>query len=199
MANANTPRGLIPVKRAYGSPAIGAPRTYWTPSTDGTALFYGDPVKLVTDSSDTGGIQTVTRAAAGDVILGVFVGLAMTGGDGSTNSGLTRDTPTYRAASTATYVLVCDDPDVLFEVQEDGAGGVMTVGAVGRNADIIVAAGSTATGYSGTMLDSSDLKTGSAQLRIIEPVRRPDNDPTALYAKWLVMILEHQMRTATGI
>ncbi len=156
----------------------------------------GDIVKFVTDASDANGIQTVTRATAGDLNnLGVMVGLA-TAGDPAI--AVTRDMPVYRAASTAAYILVEDNPDVLFEAQEDGVGGVMTVGAVGRNANYIVGTGSTATGYSGTMIDSSDLGTGTANLRIIAPVIRADNDPTLAYAKWLVMILEHQMRYATG-
>jgi len=196
MANTNMPRGLTPVRHRNGAPYNGAFNVYFVPASDGTALYVGDPVKFVTDASDAGGIQTVTAASAGNVLLGAVVGL-VTAGD--IPVAVTRDTLMYRAASTAAYVLVADNPDLLFEIQEDGVGGVMTVGAVGRNADIVSGSGNTVTGRSGWQLDSSTLGTGTAQCRIVAPVQRPDNDPTADYAKWLVFILEHAFLTATGV
>jgi hypothetical protein len=196
MANTNIARGLVPVRHRNGAPYNGAYNVYYVPASDGTALYVGDPVKFVTDSSDAGGIQTVTAASAGNPLLGAVVGL-VTAGD--VPIAVTRDSLMYRAASTAAYVLVADDPTILFEIQEDGDGGVMTVGAVGRNADLVSGTGNTNTGRSGWQLDSSTLGTGSAQVRIVAPVQRPDNDPTSAYAKWLVYILEHAMLTATGV
>ncbi len=199
MANPNAPRGLKPVAHANGAPYTGAGRVYYVPSTYGTALYIGDPVIIVTDSSDANGIQTVQLASAGGgaYTIGPVVAVANSP-DGLV--AVTRDSNIYHPASTAGYVLVADDPDLLFEIQEDSAGGVMTVGAAGRNADLVSGTGSTSTGLSGWMLDSSTLQTtNTLQLRIVEPVKRPDNDPTLDYAKWLVRINLHSMRNLTGV
>lgn len=199
MANANIARGLIPVRHRNGAPYTGAARMYHVPASYATALFVGDPVIIVTDASDANGIATVQRATAagGAYTIGPIVGMA-SGGDPPTVH--TQDKNTYRPASTLGYVLVADDPDLLFEMQEDSVGGVMTVGAAGRNADFIAGTGSTTSGYSGFMIDSSTLATtNTLQLRIVEAVKRADNDPTLDYAKWLVSINLHSMRNATGV
>jgi hypothetical protein len=200
MANADIPRGLVPVRYRSGAPYNGAANVYYVPSTYGTALYIGDPVVTVTDSSDANGVQTVAiGAAAGTAvgILGPIVSLAFFDG-----SPVLRDSGRYHAASTAGYVLVADDPDLLFEIQEDGAGGAMGVGAVGRNAQLVAGTGSAITGWSGWQLDSSELATTSThQLRIVAPVLRADNDPTLTKAKWLVSINHgrHSFNDADGI
>lgn len=199
MANANLARGLVPVRHMSGAPYNGAANVYYVPSTYGTALYKGDPVIHVTDASDANGIPTVQRASAagGAYMVGVMVGV-VSGGD-PVIAALAHDVQ-YHAASTAGYILVADDPDLLFEIQEDSVGGVMTVGAAGRNADLIAGNGVAATGISGWMLDSSTLQTtNSLQLRIRQPVIRPDNDPTLDYAKWLVNINLHSVRNLTGV
>jgi hypothetical protein len=53
----------------------------------------------------------VARAATGDVMVGVCTGVLP----------VTRDSTVYRAASTQRVIMVCDDPQVLFEVQESPA------------------------------------------------------------------------------
>lgn len=154
MANANIARGLIPVRYRSGQAWSGAANLYYVPSTYGTALFIGDPVIIVTDSSDAQGVQTVQRATAagGAYTIGPITAMASAGNPMVT---VTRDMPRYHLASTAQYVLVADDPDLLFEIQEDSVGGVMTVGAAGRNVDFIAGNGSTVSGFSGWMADSS--------------------------------------------
>lgn len=197
MANPNIARGLVPVCHRNGAPYNGAARVYYVPSTYGTALYVGDPVKLVTDASDAIGIPTVAAAAAGNTLLGVVISVA-TAGDPAV--GITRDSLRYHAASTAGYVLVADDPDLLFEAQEDGVGGAMDAGAAGRNVEFIVAAGSTFTGQSGVMLDSNTLATtNTLSLRVVAPVVRPDNDPTLTNAKWLVSINLHHFNAILGV
>ena len=70
--------------------------------------------------------------------------------------------------------------------------------AVGNNADVVVGSGSTTTGSSGMELDSSDVKTATAQLRILQLVQREDN-AVGDNANWEVMINEHRLTTTTGI
>jgi hypothetical protein len=199
MANANTPFGLKPVKHRNGAHYNGAARTYYVPASYGTALFIGDPVIAVTDSADANGVHTVARATAagGAYILGVVVGIGK--GPYGENVQLQSD-PIYHVASTAGYVMVADDPDLLFEIQEDAVGGAMVAGAAGRNVDLIAGTGSTTTGKSGFLADSSTLNTtNTLQLRIVEPVIRPDNEIAAAYAKWLVAINLHSLRNLTGV
>lgn len=166
MANTNVAFGLKPVRDASGAPYNGATEMFYVPSSDGTALFIGDPV-VKAGSADTNGVATVTRGAVGGPFSGVVQGFMP---DGTTNL------VGYRAASTAAYVLVCTDPDILYEVQEDAVGGALAAVDVGLNASIIVAAGSTYTKRSGTMLDTSTkATTATLDLKIMGFVQRPDN------------------------
>lgn len=187
MANSSNASGLRPIRHRNGAAYQGQTRRYYIPATDGTAVYVGDPVKSA-GSADANGVPTVAQAAAGDTIRGVVVAV----------EAETRDSLTYRAASTARYVLVCDDPDVVFEIQEDSVGGALAAANVGNNADFVVAAGSTVTGRSGVMLDSSTATTSSANLRILRLVQREDN-AIGNYAKWEVMINEHELTSTTGV
>lgn len=187
MANADTPYGLKPVRYFGGAPYNGAARLYYVPSSDGTAIFIGDAVKLA-GSADADGVPSVAQAAAGDTIMGVVVGVKAD----------TRDSLTYRAASTERYIWVADDPDLLFLVQEDSVGGALAAADVGNNADLIVASGSTTTGQSAMEIDSSTKVTTTAQVRVVELWRDPSNE-IGTNAKWLVRIVEHRNATATGV
>jgi hypothetical protein len=202
MANANIPRGLWPVRYRSGAPYNGAANIYYVPSSYGTALYPGDPVVTVTASSDAQGIQTVALAAAGGTTTGVLGPMISQAFGGDPAIPVLRDAARYHAASTAGYILVADDPELLFEIQEDSDGGAMGVGCVGRNAQLVSGTGSAYTGWSGWQLDSSSLATTDThQLRIVAPVLRADNDPTLAYAKWLVSINQgrHEFEIATGI
>jgi hypothetical protein len=187
MANSDAPRGLTPVRHRNGAPYNGAANVYVIPASDGTAVFIGDAVKSA-GSADAEGVPTVARAAAGDAVRGVVVGVLPD----------TRESLPYRAASTLRKVLVADDPDLVFEIQEDSVGGALTADEAGENADLIVAAGSTLSGRSGMELDSSTHTTSSAQFRILRLVRRPDNEIGA-NAKWEVAINEHELAAAAGV
>jgi hypothetical protein len=199
MANTSNARGLIPVRHRNGAPYNGAYNIYYVPATYATAMFIGDPVIGITDTADANGIPIVNvgTAAGGAYNLGVCTGVISAGDPMVTR---TRDLLPYRLASTAAYVMVCDDPDMLFEAQEDAVGGVLDLQAAGRNIDLIAGTGSANTGYSGWMLDSSTLQTtATLQMRIHRPVERADNDPTLASGKWLVSFNLHAMRNTTGV
>jgi len=191
MANANTPFGLRPVRHRSGAPYNGAATRYFVPASDSTALYIGDPV-IIAGSSDADGVATVTRATAagGAFLLGPVVSV----------ESETRDSLTYRAASTARYVWVADDPDLQFEIQEDGVGGALAVTSVGQNVDLVAGTGSTVTGLSGFQADSSTAATtNTLQLRIMGFSRRIDNEVGNANAKMLVSINLHTLRNLTGI
>src|SRR5262245_37282696 len=122
MANPNNAMGFIPRRHVSGAPYNNAGRIYYVPASYATALFIGDPVIVVTNQADANGVPVVNRASAGGgaYTTGVVMGVAF---GGSPVIAVTRDLPIYRPASTAQYVYVCDDPEVLFEIQEDGVGG----------------------------------------------------------------------------
>lgn len=144
-------------------------REYYIPSSNGTALFQGDVVKLVAAMDPTGQVSEITQAATGDVLLGVVVGFKP--------SPALPYTGSYNPASTGRYVLVCDDPEAIYEVQEDGVGNVVTQANIAKmvNIAMVVAAGSTVTGLSGIMADSSVTSNSAAEDLKIVGVRR---DPT---------------------
>ena len=191
MANSNTPFGLRPVRHRNGAPYNGAATRYYVPASDSTALCLGDPV-IIAGSADADGVATVTRATAagGNYLLGAVVSV----------EPVTRDSTVYREASTARYVWVADDPDLVFEVQEDGVGGALAAANVGQNVDLIAAAGSTVTGFSGFMADSSTAATtNTLQLRILGFSQKIGNEPGNANAKMEVAINLHTLRNLTGI
>lgn len=187
MANADRPRGFTPVGTLSGSAWEGAVRAYSVDSSNATAIFPGDAITLEADGN-------VTPAAAGGVILGVCVGVKVNKAVAATEH------PGYLPASTAGTVYVSVGSDVIYEIQEDGVGGAMTADAIGSNVDHIAGAGSTTTGRSAHELDSStETAAGSAGFRVIDYVRKEDNDVTLTNAKFLVYVHESHLKAANGI
>lgn len=177
--------GLRPVRYKGGAPYNGACNIYSVPSSDATALYIGDPV-IIAGSADANGVATVTRAAAGARITGVVVGFSPVTG-ATTDTGLRVG---YRAASTTDYVLVADDPMLLFEAVEDAVGGALAAVDVGLNVDLIAAAGSTYTKRSGYMLDSSTKATTTNGVRLEGLSQRVNNTIGGTDAVYLVSIVE---------
>jgi hypothetical protein len=199
MANLDAPKGAVPVQHLDGSPWNGKVGMYLVPSSDGTAVFVGDFVKLAGSAGSAGtevngidceGIPTIAQAAAGDTtIVGVVVGFL------ADQDNLMRK---HRAASTNRIALVADGPDVVFEIQEDSDGAALAVTDTGNNADIVVGTGSSTTGLSAMEIDSSSKVATTAQLRLLNLVKRPDNT-VGNQAKWHVMINEHVFKTTAGV
>lgn len=187
--------GLKPVRYKSGAPYNGAANVYHVPASDSTALFVGDPV-LITGTGDAAGISDVTRAAAGDRITGVVVGFVPK--PGASAGSVTAVNRGYRAASEEDYVLVADDPTLLFEATEDAVGGALAVTDIGNNVDLVAAAGNTYTKQSGYMLDSSTKATTSAQMRLVGVSQRVDNTVGGTDAVWLVSIVEATETPAAG-
>ncbi len=186
MANPNTPYGLRPYAYAWGGPYNGAVSVYYVPAGNATALFLGDPVALIGNSSDANGIPAVQIATAGasDYFLGPVVGVANNAGQAVITVQWT--TPVYIPVSTAAYVYVADDPNLVHAIQEDSVGGALATGAPGGGALLVAGTGSTVTGMSGWQLQSSSLGANStSQLRIMRLLQETDN-AIGVNAKWLV-------------
>lgn len=186
MANADAAQGLKPVRYLSGAVYNGAANKYYVSASNGTAIYVGGLVKLAGSADATGAHASVTGAVAtGDAVVGVVVGVVP----------VTQESTTYREASTERYVLVADDPNLLFEVQEDSVGSSLAVTNVGGTADLTgFTGGSTATGLSAIEIDSSTVTAsgdGSEDVLILGKADRPDNEIGA-NANWLVRLNNHQ-------
>lgn len=182
MANANIATGLTPRRYRNGAPWTGAARTYHVPATNTTSLFIGDPV-IITGTADSMGYPDVGIAATG-AITGVVVGFRPTA-PFSPNK--------YLPAGQEGYVIVTDDPTLLYEVQDNGA---LPVASIGLNANLVAGAGNVGTGWSGWQLNaSSAATTASLQVRIVELQHRADVEPGASQ-KFLVAL--NQSTEAVG-
>lgn len=211
MSNQNTPYGLQPVERLDGAVWADSLRVYFVPAANTNALFVGDPVLKVAGSADTKGVNGVDIAAAGTAakITGVvcgFVGTCVAGTANPSFFGLSGTPgPSYRPASTAMdyYVLVNDDPEAQFYIQENDTGATtpLAVAAVGKNANLIAGTGSVYTGFSGWQLNVTGTGTGNTlQLRIIGFVPDPLGAAGSQYGKVIVQINTHtELPNSAGI
>lgn len=178
MANPNAPSGLTPRRYRNGSPWMGPGRHYFVPASDATPLYVGDPVVVVA-SVDPAGHPSCTRATpgAGNRVTGVVIGV---------RPGNPLSFQNFRPGGQAGYVIVADDPGLLFEVQESATtdGAALTPAAIGKNVNLLAG---TANAYgSGFTIDStSAATTNTGQFRIIALQQRTDNAFGA-YAKFLV-------------
>ena len=195
MANLDRPNGFTPIKHLSGAPWNGKANVYYIPSTDNVATFIGDAVKSAGSADTTGKYPTVTQATAAAAIRGVIIGFGTTPYLMANPDNLNMK---YRPAATAMYCLVVDDPGVIFEIQEDSIGNTITADMVGLSTDIAVGTGSTVTGKSAMELDSSDTATAAGQCKILRAVDRPDN-ALGDNCKWEVLIIEHEMLSATDV
>ena len=185
MANANTPYGLKPHREAGSGVHNGGLNMYYHPASDATALAIGDPV-VKNGSADAAGIAGVVRAVAAGPITGVVQGFVP---DGVT------DVAGYGAASTAYYVLVDDDPDAIFSIQE-AAG--LAAADIGLNANMATGAFGAYTKRSTFQLDAATkAATATLALKIIGLLPQPGNDFGA-YNKVLVKINNHTEAQASA-
>ena len=190
MANSDRPRGATPVRYLGGAPYNGAGNLYAVDAANATAIFPGDFIVREAD----GNVAPYTGTGGG-VLLGVCMGAGV---DKQTFSNLDDLSQRYLAASTAGFVLVADDPSIVFEIQEDDAGTALTSAAGGANCDVLATAGSTTTGQSAHEIDRSTVAATIAQLRLLRLVDREDNE-YGDSATWEVLINEHAYTTTAGV
>lgn len=199
MANTSRINGFRPVKHLSGSPWMGNANIYYVNSAAGN-MGVGDLV-VTNGTASAAGVPTVDRVAAGSTAsIGPIVGIinakldpvtgAMTAGS------IALDTPQYIAASGAAYVLVADDPTLVFECETSNGTPVVT--NVGLNASHANGTFNTTTGTSNATLDVGTVATTAAlTLKLLGFVVRPDNEIGAS-AKVLVTINNHQFKGGTG-
>jgi len=204
MSTVSRINGFRPVKTITGAPYNGQGNVYFVPASDASVIMVGDAVKLLGDARAATGVPTVTRvSAATDIPVGIVVGILFTGVGDAINVPPVNDlnTPVYRRASTDRYLLVADDPNLVYETQLAGAGpaAATVTAAVGLNGQFIVAAGNTASGASGMQLDSAgQATTATLPLKIVGIPNRPDNIPGDAFISYYVKLNATSFATGTG-
>ena len=185
--NQDAPFGLRPIGKV-GQNRDNQGLSEYSIAASATAIYQGDAVKM----ANTG---TIVVAGAGGAITGALTGIFFT--DANTSK------PTYanhlNASNTATDIVgfVSDDPYERFEVQSDGA---TAAADVGMNADIVYAAGSSPDYVSKVELDHSDLKTATAQLRVLAISNDIENNEAgSANVNLVVMINEHFLKGTVGV
>ena len=174
MATTAAPYGLKPVKRADGMAYAGATSQYLIdPAGEATNLFNGQVVHIGADgyialSTATGADGTTNALPTGTTLtgsLGVFVGCEYVNDQGQPTFAQYYPSGTSNGGAIRAYVV--DDPNVLFQVQADGA---MDQSDIGANTFFAAAqstsTGNTATGNSTSAVDATT-KTTTAAFRIV--------------------------------
>ena len=182
MANVDAPNGAKPVRHLTGG-VIRARE--WKIIGDGNAssnIFTGDFVKLQSSGY-------ITVAAAGDRLLGVFAGCKYTASDGTPKFAKYWPASTATLGSADVTAYVYDDPNIVFAIQGDGTDAFTQVGNL---ANVLATAGSTTTGQSKMELDTDNIGTGTANLRILGITDDPKNSWGA-NTEQEVLIHEHEL------
>ena len=197
MANANRASGYTPVGYLNGAQWNGQARVYSIAASYGTALYIGDPC-ISSGTADSNGVPGIAIGGATGALRGVIVGLGRYESLMANPSNLDI---IYRPASDANawYAMVADDPNLIFEIQEESNGTALAATDVGLNTIPVSGAGN---GYvSGCLLRSTSgaapATTATLQLRLLGLARKPNNAFGA-YAKWLVQINVHELAHGTG-
>ena len=190
MANTNSPFGFRPVGKVGQNADNQGLSQYNIASASSTSIFQGDLVKMT-------GTGYIDQSGASDPSLGVFWG-AFISKDPSTGKPKYTNyyTDTTVAAGQTIEAFVYDDPYARFEVQADD--GAIAQADVGLNFDINVGTGSTINGQSEMTLDVGTSATTALLVRVIGFSKDPSNSIGA-YAKTIVTINEHQLKSTTGV
>jgi hypothetical protein len=195
MANVSRINGFTPVKHITGAPYNGQFNFYEIVAGDGTTTHVGDVVKADGGTGTEGYTTCIRFAASGQATSGVPLGVIV----GFVVSPTNLNYPQFRAASTKRIAMVCDDPGMIYEVQ-DGGTVPCTQALIGMNTGITATIGLTTSSNSlmatGTTAPTT---TNTLPLRVMGIKRAPDNNDgtqtVAAAQKLLVMFNPHQFQS----
>ena len=191
MANKDAAFGLRLSRSGNGSDLQNMQNKYRIASGDGTAIFQGDMVKVVTG----GGIERFADGDSGP-ILGVFNGCRFT--DPSTSKE--RFSNHYPASTAAADIeaFIIDAPHAVYEIQADDT---FPVADLFGNFDIVNAtAGDTVSGISRAELDvTTGATTATLPLKAIDISQDPENsDVSSANTNVIVVINNHLFSAGTA-
>ena len=192
MANTNTPHGLMPWRGGLGYEWNEQGTVYSIPSTDTTVYYQYDAVGA-TASSDANGIPNCAYLPLGTSnIRGSIVGIFQVFPNAQSIQAvpLSLEQPYIPATKAAAwYVLVCDDPTVRYNIQDDGITTANLVAASANlNSSLTLAAGASVNSFSGTVLLSSSFATTSTLNIKLEGLCQIPGNVFGAYAKWQCLL-----------
>ena len=196
----NSPYGFKAYNRFDGIPYAGATLQY--PLTTGTAIFYGDTVKLV-----AGGTISLSGATTSGTIIGTFVGCQYVNSSGQTVEA--QYYPGSGVTNPIAYVVV--DPTAEFKVAVTTTGNTSVV--TGANISIIgcnvaqtaYTAGSTTTGDSVSAIVLPANGAGNATtlpfrvVAVVPDTAYANSTGVLFYPEVLVKINNPQLTALTGV
>lgn len=138
--------------------------------------------------------KNTTKIYPGDFVVLNAQGVAGVAAAGDTS--LIGVAANYATAG-ATKVLVYDDPDQQFYIQDDGVSGTLAQTSCGLNADLVATAGNATLIRSRHSFDTNNIQTTAANLRLLG--FHPD-DTIGKYVRCRVVINEHAWaKKTTGL
>ena len=191
MANDDYPRGLIPRNNTRQGIVS---QVYEAQSGTATGpIFRGQPVRLVAagvveNAPETGG--------TGTAYLGVAIGFL------GENYGPPDATFNNTGGTTKRYVIVANDPEQDFVIQEDTGGTALAALDRGASCDLLyrsAGSGNNTTGEAQLELDASSVlgtNSGAVLLYKLHDITNSDGTQNDYgdYAKWVVRLTNHQLR-----
>lgn len=194
MANAIGPRGLVPSRYLDGSAWNGATNMYCIPQADGSIYGPGDAIKSAA-GGDANGVPYMQKAAGTDTVRGVVVSVVLAAPNLPSLQGVIIDNTTQAipaAKAKDYYVLVCDDPTIIYELQDDGSSALTNL-ACNKNASLTVANPTSPQQNSATSLSCASVATTQGlNLKIMGLLQKPNN-AFGVYANWLVRFNQHEL------
>ena len=200
MANNIGPRGFVPSRYRDNSPYSGASNMYHIPAGDTNAYYPGDAIKS-SANADALGVPDIAKITNGtDVVRGVIVGVLVSAPNNPSIMGTNLDLTLQYVPAVKTrdyYVLVVDDPAVIFEIQDDGLNALGATSS-NKNAAFTPTAPVFPQQNSATVLSTASVGTASSlNLRIVGLVQKPNNSFGA-NANWLVFFNQHEYQGNTS-
>lgn len=188
MANTSQAYGLFPVYHPTGQIRATKYNLLNNAGTGyGTAIYKGDPVKIGTNG-------TIEIGDGTSPALGVFAGCEYIDATGKPVQSPYWPASTAVQSGSEIKAYVYDDPATVYRVGVTGNASDYVQAAVGQQANMAIAAGSTQTGVSGSSISAALVAAGTlAQLRIVGFFDGPYSATENLYPQLLVQISELQL------
>lgn len=200
MSNFVGPRGFVPSRYINGAPWNEATNMYVVLAAEPNEISPGDAV-MSAAGGDANGIPAVTKCTAGtETVRGVVVGVLVATPNNPSIQGVNLDLTVQNIPATKArnyYVLVVDDPQVLFELQDDGLT-ALTATSCNKNAVFTVANPTSPQQNSATVLKTSSVATTNTLNLKIVGLKQSPNNTFGVNANWLVKFNEHELQGGTA-
>ena len=176
---------------------------YYIPSSDTNQYNPGDVVLTAAVGADANGIPAVTKNTTGTgVVRGVLIGVLKANPNNPSLVGTNIDLTVQNIPATKTqayYVLVVDDPKVVYQIQDDGITTANLVAAsVGLNASFTVTNPTAPAQNSATVLLSSSFAVTAGLTVKIFGLSQIPNNAFGANATWDVIFNQHEFQGNTA-